>query len=289
MDLSKAQIKLSQAALARDEQVARTTPGAVSPQQLDQDHAAVEQAEAQVKAAQAAMQPRRLDLDFCKVTSPIDGQAGRYYLTVGNLVTKDQTVLTTVVSLDPIYAYFDADEATALRIRRAANEGRIKPDGAGHLRILMGLQGEEGFPHNGTVDFVNNQVNPATGSLLVRGVFPNPLPPGGSRMLIPKLFTRIRLPIGQPHPALLVSERAILSDGDLKFVYVVNAQGQIERKRIETGSLESDGLRAITKGLDANDEVVVGGLQHVEPGMSVQSQVVPMPVLEGRKGADGSR
>ncbi len=153
----------------------------------------------------------------------------------------------------------------------------------------MGLQGEEGFPHNGTVDFVNNQVNPATGSLLVRGVFPNPLPPGGSRMLIPKLFTRIRLPIGQPHPALLVSERAILSDGDLKFVYVVNAQGQIERKRIETGSLESDGLRAITKGLDANDEVVVGGLQHVEPGMSVQSQVVPMPVLEGRKGADGSR
>ncbi len=102
VDLSKAQIKLSQAALARDEQVARTTPGAVSPQQLDQDHAAVEQAEAQVKAAQAAMQPRRLDLDFCKVTSPIDGQAGRYYLTVGNLVTKDQTVLTTVVSLDPI-------------------------------------------------------------------------------------------------------------------------------------------------------------------------------------------
>ena len=113
----------------------------------------------------------------------------------------------------------------------------------------MGLQGEEGFPHKGVIDFVNNQVNPTTGSVLVRGVFSNPLPPGGRRLLMPGMFVRIRLPIGQPHPALLVIDRAIGSDQGLKYVYVVDAQSKIQYRRVTTGSLESDGLRVITKGL----------------------------------------
>ena len=115
-------------------------------------------------------------MNFTKVTSPIDGQVSRYYLTLGNLVNQDQTLLTTVVSLDPMYAYFDVDEPTLLRVRRAINDGRIKVYGSEQIPVRMGLEGEEGFPRKGTIDFTNNQVNPATASMLVRGVFDNPLP-----------------------------------------------------------------------------------------------------------------
>ncbi len=282
VDLQKAQLKLAQARLERDEQVTRATPGAVSVQQLDDDRGAVDVAMAQVKAASASLEVYKLNLNFCKVPSPIDGQAGRCYLTTGNLAIQDQTLLTTVVSRDPMYVYFDVDEPTVLRVRQAVNDGRIKPAGAGPLPILMGLQGEEGFPHKGAVNFVNNEVNSTTGSVLVRGIFANPLLAGGSRLLMPGMFTRVRLPIGQPYKALLVTERAIGSDRGLKYVYVVNARGEIENKRIETGPLESDGLRVVTQGLKADDQVVVGRLQQVHPGVKVQIEVVPMPLPDGR-------
>ena len=232
---------------------------------------------------EASLETYKLNLDFCRVTSPIDGQVSRYYLTLGNLVTQDQTLLTTVVSLDPMYAYFDVDEPTVLRVRRAINQGLIKPYGAGHIPVLMGLQGEDGFPRKGFLDFVNNQVNPATGSILVRGVFDNPLPPGGRRLLQPGMFVRIRLPIGQPHPALLVIDRAIGSDQGLKFVYLVNAEGKVEYRRIETGPLQSDGLRVVTKGLDEKDLVVTSGLQQVHPGMAVKTELMAMPVFNGQQ------
>ena len=150
VNLYKAQLRLAQVTLARDEQLRSNTPGAVSAQQVDQDRAAVAEADAQVKAAEASLEAYKLNLSFCKVTSPIDGQVSRYYLTLGNLVTQDQTLLTTVVSLDPMYAYVDVDEPTVLRVRRAINAGQIKPYSAGQIPILMGLQGEEDFPREGT-------------------------------------------------------------------------------------------------------------------------------------------
>ena len=280
-NLYEAQLKLAEVTLARDEQLQRNTPGAVSAQQIDQDKAARDEAIAQVKAAEASLEVYKLNLDFCKVTSPINGQVSRYYLTLGNLVNQDQTLLTTVVSLDPMYAYVDVDEPTVLRVRRAINAGLIKPYSAGQIPILMGLQGEEGFPRKGIVDFVNNQVNPTTGSILARGVFKNPLPPGGRRMLLPGMFVRIRLPIGQPHPALLVIDRAIGSDQGLKYVYVVDAQGTIQYRRVTTGSLESDGLRVVTEGLKPDDLVVVGGLQQFRPHMKVKAEQNPMPSMDG--------
>ena len=124
---STAQLRLARAVLARDEQAVRATPGAVAAQQIDQDRAAVDAAESQINVAQAALEPCKLNLDFCEVTSPIDGLSSRYYLTPGNLVTQDKTVLTSVVSLDPIYAYTDLDEATASRLQRAVSTGRTKP------------------------------------------------------------------------------------------------------------------------------------------------------------------
>ena len=173
--------------------VVAQTPGAVSLQQLDQDRAAVDEAEASVKAAQASLEVYKLNLEFTKVTSPITGQVSRFYLTRGNLVNQDQTLLTTVVSLDPIYVYFDVDEAGVLRVRRAINSGQI-PNLASRCAsfpVLMGLQGEEGYPHEGMLNFVNNQVNPTTGSISVRAVFDNHSPPHeGTRLMSPGMFVQ---------------------------------------------------------------------------------------------------
>jgi multidrug efflux system membrane fusion protein len=277
VELYKASHQLAQ--ITHDRDVPLVKRAAVPQQQLDQDTAAVDEALAQIKAAQAAVEVYQLNLEFTRVTSPIDGQISRYYLTLGNLVNQDQTLLTTVVSLDPMYVYFDMDEPTLLRVRRARNAGVIKPAPGGKIPVLMALQGEDGFPHQGTVDFVNNQVNPTTGSITVRGVFPNPKPNGGDRLLSPGMFVRVRLPIGQPHPALLVIDRAIGFDQGLKFVYVVDAEHKIQYRRITTGPLEQDGLRVITEGLKPDDWVLVGGLQQVRPLMEIRPQQTTMPVL----------
>jgi multidrug efflux system membrane fusion protein len=212
VELNQASHILAQTTYARDQAVAKASRDSITQQQLDQDKAAVDEAAARFKASEAAVELYMLNLEFTKVTSPIDGQISRYFLTLGNLVNQDQTLLTTVVSLDLMYVYFDMDEPTLLRIRNGINTGAIKLTPNEQFSVLMGLQGEEGFPHPGTVNFVNNQVNPATGSIAVRGVFPNPKPDGGLRLLSPGMFVRVRLPIGQPHQALLVIDRAIGSD-----------------------------------------------------------------------------
>jgi multidrug efflux system membrane fusion protein len=276
--LYQAQLLLAKTTLARDQEIAKT-PGAVSLQQLDQDRAAVDEAEARVKAFQASTEVYKLNLSFTKVTSPINGQVSRYYLTTGNLVNQDQTLLTTVVSLDPMYAYFDMDEPTLLRARRAVNEGRIKAPPSGAVAVYMGLQGEEGFPHAGTVNFVNNQVNATTGSIAVRGKFDNTKPPNGTRLLSPGMFLRIRLPLGDPHPALLVIDRAIGSDLGHKYVYVKDKDNKAQYRRITTGDLQEDGLREVLDGLKPDDWVVVGGLQQVRPKAPIRPEETTMPSL----------
>ena len=277
VELNKAQLQLAKANYERDRPLVGT--GAITQQELDQAKAAVDEAAARIKAYQASEAVYKLNLDFTKIKSPIDGQVSRYYLTLGNLVNQDQTLLTTVVSLDPIYAYFEMDEPTILRIRRAINEGTIQRPENGVYTVLMGLQGEEGYPHQGTVNFVNNQVNPTTGSISVRGVFPNPKPEGGARVLSPGMFARIRLPIGRPHQALLVIDRAIGSDQGLKYVYVVDAENKVQQRRVTTGPLQEDGLRVISDGLKAGDWVVVGALLQVRPRMEVRTEQIPMPSL----------
>jgi membrane fusion protein, multidrug efflux system len=280
VDLYQAQLKLARTIYARDRAINARVANSISQEQLDQDQASMEEADARVKAFEKNMEVYKLNHEFTKVVSPIDGQVSRYYLTLGNLVNQDQTLLTTVVSRDPMYAYFDVDEPTLLRVRRAINEGRIKrrPDGA-NIPVLMGLQGEEGFPHQGTINFVNNQVDPTTGSITVRGVFANPEPPGGIRLLSPGMFVRIRLPIGPPHPALLVIDRAVASDQGLKYVYVLDAENKVQYRRVTTGPLQDDGLRVIAQGLKPDEWVIVGGLQQVRPLMQVEPERTPMPSL----------
>ena len=279
VNLYKAQLRLSQLNYARDNAVSFKVPGSISQQQLDQDLASIDEAAARVKAYEAYTEVYKLNLEFTKVASPIDGLISRFYLTVGNLVNQDQTLLTTIVSLDPMYVYFDMDEATLLRLRKATNSGEIKPAPGGKYPVLMGLQGEDGFAHQGTINFVNNQVNPATGSITLRGVFSNPKAEGGTRLLSPGMFVRVRLPIGQPHQALLVIDRAIGSDQGQKFLYTIDAKNRVQYRRVTTGALQEDGLREITQGLKADEWVLVGGLQQARPNTAIRPENRAMPTL----------
>jgi membrane fusion protein, multidrug efflux system len=302
VDLNEASLKLARTTLARDQNIAKSVPGGVSQQQLDQDLAAVEEADARLKASRASTKVYQLNVDFTRVTSPIDGQVSRYYYTLGNLINQDQTLLTTVVSRDPIHAYFDMDEPTLLRIRLAVNrdlsKGLTKPSPTEEanvligMPVLMGLQGEDGYPHNGKINFINNQVNPTTGSISVRGVFDNPKPPGGARLLSPGMFARIRLPIGAPHDAVLVIDKAIASDQGLKYVYVLDADNHVQSRRVTTGSQQEGGLRVITDGLKPDERIVVGGLQQIRPKMEVRPDEIPMPTLNhqdtGAPSGDGA-
>ena len=276
--LYQAQWELAKATLDRDLAINKT-PGAVAAQQIDQDRASVAEALAAIQAAKASLEVYRLNLSFCSVTSPIDGQVARYFLTLGNLVNQDTTQLTTVVSLDPMYAYFDMDEPTLVRVRQAVADGKIQPYEKGDVPVYLALQGEQGYPHKGTMNFVNNQVNPATGSISVRAVFPNSVLKGTVRLLSPGMFVRIHLPLGQPHPGLLVTDRAIGSDQGLKYVYVIDAQNKATYRRITTGHLESDGLRVIADGLKAGEWVAVGALQQIRPNMPVQTDKMAMPTF----------
>jgi multidrug efflux system membrane fusion protein len=276
--LNEARVKEAAADNERAKELAKT-PGAISKQDVDRFQAAEEEAVASVQAAKASLETFKLNLGFCQVTSPIDGQVSRYFLTPGNLVNQDQTQLTTVVSVDPMYVYFDIDETTVLRVRRAINEGKIQRYQQGEIPVFIGLAGEDDYPHQGTLNFVNNQVNSGTGSITARGVLSNPKPANGIRLLSPGMFVRVRLPIGKPHDALLVIDRAIGSDQGIKYVYAVDAKNTIEQRRITTGALQEDGLRVIDSGVNLDEWVVVGGIQQVRPRMPITPEHVPMPTL----------
>ena len=195
--LYESQLKLAKANYERDIELFKRTKGAgVSKQALDADVAQQEQAEAAVKAAKASLEVYKLNLDFCTVKSPIDGQVGRSNQPRGNLIMQDSTLLTTVQSVDPMYVYFDMDMPSYRKFQGGTNQ-----EPGAKIAVSMALQGEEGYPRPGTVDFFNNLVNPATDTLLVRSVFANPKKAIG-RELKPGMFVRVKLPISQPHQAL---------------------------------------------------------------------------------------
>ena len=280
VDLYKAQLKLAMVNLARNRAIESASPGSVSRQLFDQGQAVVDEAKARVDAAQRSMDLYKLNYEFTKVVSPIDGQSSRYYKTLGNLVNQDKSLLTTVVSVDPMYVFFEIDEPTLLRYLAGVKEVRPQAPRGSPMPVSMGLQGEVGFPHQGTINFVNNQSNLTTGTTLVRGVFPNPQPKVGRRLISPGMFARIRLPIGAPHQALLVRDRAIASDQGLKYVYVVDAGNKIQSRRVSTGARQDDDLTVITNGLKPDDWIVSGGLLQVRPRMLIRPDRVPMSAFE---------
>jgi RND family efflux transporter MFP subunit len=235
-------------------------------------------ANGEVAKAQAAVDQAKLDLGFTRVTSRITGKTSRPQVTVGNLVNAGggETLLTTVVTVDPMYVYFDVDERALLRYRRHfsghPNDGGAEPSVKDlKIPVNVGLEGEEGYPRKGVIDFAENRVNPSTGTIQVRGVLPN-----AGRVLDAGMRARVRIPVGDPHKAVMVTERAIGTDQGLKFVYVVNDQNVAERRDVKLGRL-SDGLQVVQGGVKPEDWVIVNGIQRVRDGAEVEPRRMPMP------------
>jgi RND family efflux transporter MFP subunit len=233
-------------------------------------------AQAAVKSSKAAADLARLNLEFTEIRSPINGRTGRALVTEGNLVSgglggAGATVLTTVVSLDPLYCYVDVDERSVLKYLKLRREGKRESALDKELSIEMALAGEEGYPHKGHSDFVDNRVDPTTGTVRCRGVFPNP-----ERTLGPGFFARMRIPGSGKYPALLLPDRALGSDQSQKFVYVVNAEKKVEFRPVKIGPV-IDGLRVVSAGLKPGEQVIVEGLLRVRPGVVVDPKPMPAP------------
>ena len=262
-----ATLKRTQTELERAEKL--LPQKAISQEEYEKNVAQKAEAAASVTAAKAQAEEAQLYVDFTTVVSPIDGRISRSRITAGNLVTADSTLLTTIVSVDPIYAYFDVDERTVLRLQRLMREGKVKSRDETKIPVSLGLANEDGHPHEGAIDFVDNRVDPSTGTITVRGSFPNPKPSGGGpRFLAPGLFVRLRIPVGEPYKALLVPERALATDQGQKILFVVNDKNEVASRPVKIGRLEN-GQRVIEEGLAAADRVIVNGIQRVRAGIKV--------------------
>jgi RND family efflux transporter MFP subunit len=281
----QAQLAYDEAEYKRNQKLVGT--GAVSRSDLDKTAAARDVDLANIAADQAAVASNELNLQYTRVTAPVSGRVSRYFVTVGNLIQSgDQnggTLLTTIMSVDPMYAYLDIDELTIQRIRRLVREGKFKPADDTAWPVLLGLASEEGFPHQGRINFMDNQVNARTGTLSVRGVFPNK-----DEALSPGFFARVRVPISPPRQALLVSERALDNDQGQRILYVVNDKNEVVSRPVRLGQMH-DGLRAIEDGLKPGERVIVNGLQQVRPGATVEPKLVAMPTPSGRGQEPGDK
>jgi RND family efflux transporter MFP subunit len=269
----EAQLKFDEADYKRNSLLA--PQGTVSRKELDQSLAARDIDLANVAADKALIAQRALDLQYTKVTAPVSGRVSRYNVTVGNLIEAGNqgggTLLTTIVSVDPMYAYFDMDELTVQRVGQLVRTGKLKSADETAVLVSLGLATEDGFPHQGTINFFDNQVNPKTGTLRTRAEFANK-----DGVLSPGFFARVRMPVSPHHRALLVSERALDNDQGQKVVYIVAKDDKVVSRPVRLGALH-DGLREITDGLLPGERVIVNGLQQVRLGATVEPKLVPMP------------
>jgi RND family efflux transporter MFP subunit len=247
--------------------------GAVSQEELDERTSGVAQAEANVAGAQAAVESAQLNLGFTRVTSPIAGRVSRAEVTRGNLVTGGNnggTLLSTVVSMDPIYLYFDADEQAYLRYTKMAEDGERQSSRDVANPVRVGLANEEGFPHEGRMNFVDNQLNPQTGTIRARAVLENE-----EGRFTPGLFARVQLVGSNEYDAILIDDRAVNTDQSQKYVLVLGPDNKVEYRKVTLGRIV-DGLRTVRQGLKPGDTVVVNGAQRVHPGVIVTPERVAM-------------
>jgi membrane fusion protein, multidrug efflux system len=267
-DINQAESRLELASndLARAERLLKSK--AISEEEADSRSKSERQAEASLQSARAVAETAKLNFEYTHIAAPIDGRIGRKMVTAGNLVNGNQgqtTLLTTLVSLDPIYCYFDADERAVLKYQQLTREGKGENQRGGQVPCELELANETGFPHKGVLDFVDNRVDPGTGTLRVRGKFPNP---GPEHILQPGFYARIRVPGSEKYPAVLIPDEAVGTDQSQKFVYTVNDKNVVEYKKITLGPL-NEGFRIVREGLDTNAWVIVNGLMAIRPGVPV--------------------
>jgi membrane fusion protein, multidrug efflux system len=256
---------------------------AISQEESDIRESSLRQAEASLQEAEAAVEAARLDVEFTQVSAPISGRLGRKLVTEGNLISggggTQGTLLTTIVSLDPIYAYFEADEGSLLKYDRLARSGQRPSSREYKNPVHVGLADEPGFPREGYMDFVDNQVDRGTGTILGRALLPNK-----DLSLVPGLFARLRLPGSGQYRATLLPDEAIGSDQSQKYVFVVDGESKTQYRPVKIGPLV-DGLRVVREGVLPQDWVVVAGLQRARPGLTVDAQhdtiSLPLPGTPG--------
>lgn len=259
--LAKSEYERAQNLIAKD---------AIATEIVDARRATLHNAVATVDSAKASLELARLKLSYTRVESPITGRVSRALFTEGNFVAEGQTILTSIVSTDQVYAYFDADEQTYLKYVKLNKEGS-RPSSREHENpVLMGLATDKGFPYQGHIDFVDNQINPTTGTIRGRAVFDN-----SGNDFIPGLFARIKLVGSASYKGILIDDKAIGTDLNNKFVLVLNDDDVVEYRSVELGEKVS-GLRIVKSGLNAGEQIVVNGLQRVRPGAAVSPIDVPM-------------
>ncbi len=282
---AKAAQSLAQANLQRAVSLQRSQT--ISKEEAEIRISESKEADANVEQAQAELDAANLQLQFTEIRSPISGIAGRYLVSRGNLVqggSGTATLLTTIVPHDPIYVYFESDEAAVLSAIRGffagRSPGREEP---GSRPVEMQLADETGFPHKGEIDFVDNQLNSDTATMLIRGKFKNE-----DYFFTPGMFARVRVPTGKEHDVLMVPEEAIVSDLTARFVWLLGRDNIVERRKVELGARQG-ALRVIREGLSAGDQVVIRGIQMLRPGSKVTPQEgpIPLPDKAGKTQPDG--
>jgi RND family efflux transporter MFP subunit len=276
-DLKHAQAALAQAksqlGLAKSEKARAANllaQHAISQEEFDTRSSSDEQAVANVQLAEANLDTAQLNMTYTRVTAPINGRISRANVTLGNLVTNGQTLLTTLVSLDPIYVRFDGDEQAYLRYLKAAKDRAAAGSKDTASPVLVGLADEAGFPHSGVMVFLDNEVDVQTGTIRTRAKLDN-----HDRAFTPGMFARVRLLGDRKYDALLINDSAIGTDQTVKYVLVVGADNKVEYRPVKLGPV-IDGLRVVREGLKVNDTIVVNGLQRVRPGSPVTPQRVAM-------------
>ncbi|MBY0527183.1 MAG: efflux RND transporter periplasmic adaptor subunit [Gemmataceae bacterium] len=264
--------------VARNKEVLKTSPGALSKRTLDLSESAAKEAEALVLGAEAKLVQAQQNLDYTKVNAEVTGKISRSQVSLGNLVNAGggETLLATIVTEDPVYVYFDVPERTLGRyrehFRKTPADGKAEPALEDlKIPVYIGLEGEEGFSYEGMIDYADPRVNASTGVKEVRGTLSNV-----KRIFNPGMRARVRIPVSDPRKSLLITERAVGTDQGRKFVYVVNDQKIAERRDVKLGRL-SGGLQIIAEGLKPEDWVVVNGIQRVRDGAKVDPRQVPMP------------
>lgn len=278
----EASLKRAESDVARNQRL--VPKGGASIRELETAIASRDSAIAEIKSATARLDSARLDLEFTHVTAPIAGRVSNTAVTVGNLVqaTTNPPLLTTIVSTAPIYVYFDADERAVLRRRaqRIAKGEDVTPGDVAERKwaFFVGLSGETGCPHEGYLDFIDNRADPATGTFKTRGVLANT-----DGMLVPGVFVRVRIPLGDGSELPLVPERAIGSDQSNKYVLTIDEQNVVQYRLVELGARTDDGLLAITKGLGPDERVIVDGVQRVRAGITVTPHEVSIETAAAPK------
>lgn len=288
--LAQARSRLALAQSDRTRAVKLYAARAISREELDTRDASATQAVADVASARAALDQAALNLSFTRVKAPISGRVSRAIVTAGNLVTSGQTLLTTIVSLDPIYVSFDADEQAYLKFEqhaqtagRGAERGAVSHTtdsarGVGNA-VYVGLEDESGYPHEGHLVFMDNALDPGTGTIRARALLPNP-----TGTFVPGLFARVKLIGNHRYQAVLVSDSAIGTDQAVRYVLVVDPTDHIQYRPVELGPVV-DGLRVVRSGLRRGDTIVVDGLMRVHAGMQVTPQLVAMGNRDATYGA----